>query len=412
MAISARLSAVESEVSRSDSDSDKYGERATVLRISLLLTQATARTASVSDMRIAGSDLTVINEDLAAFAVNGSLLLQTDILVVEIDHNDLAALTKLEDFASSTGARMPVVAAVRDLSVSATRRLLRAGVIDILQIPFRAEDLAQAIDVARAQRTEIGVGRTTGRRADVIAVMGALGGVGASMIATQAAQMMTGSKQILLIDLDLQRGNVAFYMNLKPKLTLADLVDAGDRLDAEFLRVVAEKHQSGAWVVGAPNDLMLIDAITPDFIERLIEVAATQFDVVILDMFGLWLEWTAAALQKSDLIVLVTEMNVAGLHQGRRQLDVLEANGLRDRVNVVLNRMTSTFFGGYDTRKAEEFLRIPVSYALANDYPTVSEALDEGKQLRQIKIRGRLDRDLRRLVKGIAENLTAMRAAT
>lgn len=375
------------------------------LRVSLLLQRETATMLDIGSWLLPGIALTARTENLAQAARNPDTVRGADAVLVEIDHQDPAALRALDELSAATAGAMSIIAVVRDVSVEATRCLLRAGVVDVLPIPFTREDLLQALTATRQRAVDVQPVSGGRRRADVVAVMGALGGVGASMIATQAAQMMTANKQVLLIDLDLQRGNVAFYMNLKPKLTLADLLEAGDRLDAEFLKVVAEKHQSGAWVVGAPDQFMLLDAITPEFVERLIDVAATQFDVVILDMFGVWLEWTAAALQKADLIVLVTEMTVAGMHQARRQLDVFEANQLGDRVNVVLNRMPTTLFGGYDTRKAEEFLRIPISYALANDYPTVAEALDEGKPLRQIKIRGRLDRDIRRLVKGLTDRL-------
>lgn len=388
------------------------GDSVSPLRVSLLLRNDTAILLDAGTWLVPGAVITSRIDTLTSLTRGSAAARQSDLLVVEIDHEDTAALRALEDLPTTLGTRLPIIAAVRDVSVAVTRRLLKAGVVDVLLVPFTRDDLAQALAAAQFPRDGGVPVPASGRRGDVVAIMGALGGVGASMIATQAVQMMTGDKQVLLIDLDLQRGNVAFYMNLKPKLTLADLLDAGERLDAEFLRVVAEKHQSGAWVIGAPDQFLLLDTITPEFIERLVDVAASQFDLVVLDLFGVWLEWTAAALQKADLVMLVTEMTVAGLHQARRQLDVFEANNLGDRVNVVLNRMPTTFFGGYDTRKAEAFLRVPISHALANDYPTVAEALDEGKTLGQIKIRGRLDRDVRRLVKGLTDRLAEARVAS
>ena len=66
----------------------------------------------------------------------------------------------------------------------------------------------------------------------VSGLMTLLGGMGTSMVASQLAQIWAGERQVLLIDLDVQRGNAALYLNLKPRLSIADLVEAEDRLDA------------------------------------------------------------------------------------------------------------------------------------------------------------------------------------
>ena len=119
----------------------------------------------------------------------------------------------------------------------------------------------------------------------------------------------------------------------------------------------------------------------------------------------------ALAMQKADIIALVTQMSVSGVQQTRRQLDVLEANGLGERVRLVMNRMTAGLFGKYDTAEAASVLRFPVHYCLANDFPTVSAALDEGVSLKKIKLKARIEKELRQMTDAMAEDMAAANVA-
>jgi pilus assembly protein CpaE len=409
MALLARLGAI-TGISDGDSVSAPDVADGPALRVTLVLDPTTAGKVEMARLNALNAEIRVFDGGLAAFAANAPLIRRTDIVVVEINPDDAKALIALEQFASSTGSRMPVVAAVRDLTITATRRLLRSSIADVLPIPFSLEELGQAIESGRERITQARTGKGPTRMAHIVAFQGALGGIGTSMIATQAAQLWAKDRSVLLIDLDMQRGNAALYLNLKPRLTISDLIEAEDRLDGEFLRMVAERHQSGLSVVAAPADMNPLDTLTPDFIDRLMDQAAQAYDLVVLDMPGLWIDWTAAALQKADMIALVTQMTVSGVQQGRRQLDVLDANNLGDRVRLVMNRMTPGLFGKYEMSDAEAVLRHRVHFALANDFPTVSAALDEGRALSQIKLKARIEKEIRAMATTLSNEMTVMGA--
>ncbi|WP_439545830.1 AAA family ATPase [Sandarakinorhabdus sp.] len=380
------------------------------LRVTLVLEPATAGKLDMARLNVLNAEIRPFDGGLDAFAANAPLIRRTDMVVVEIDPENAKALAALEQFASGVGGRIPVVAAVHDLTISATRRLMRSAIADVLPIPFSLEELGQAIESGRERITQARTGDGPVRMAHIVAFQGALGGIGTSMIATQAAQLWAKDRSVLLIDMDLQRGNAALYLNLKPRLTISDLIEADDRLDGEFLKMVSERHQSGLSVVAAPADMNPLDSLTPDFIDRLMDQAAQQFDMVVLDMPGIWMDWTAAALQKADIIALVTQITVSGVQQARRQLDVFDANNLGERVRVVMNRMTPGLFGKYDLSDAESALRHRVHFALANDYPTVSAALDEGRSLSQIKMKARIEKEIRAMAAALTEEMTAMGA--
>jgi pilus assembly protein CpaE len=405
MALLARLGAF---AGKADAEAPQRDD--SELRVTMLLNPQTSARLDVARLNALNAEIRLHDGSFASFAANAPLIRRTDLLVVQIDPDNAADLAALESFAAGPGLRIPVVAAVEDLTIATTRRLLRSSIADVLPIPFSLEELGQAIDAGR-ERVARATGQGPARQASIIAVQSVLGGMGASMVAAQLAQMWAGEKQVLLIDLDVQRGNAALYLNLKPRLSVADLIEAEDRLDAEFLRMIVERHQSGLGVVAAPADMNPLDALTPEFIERLLDVAAQNYDLVVLDMPGIWIDWSAAAMQKADLVLLIAQLTVSGVQQCRRQLDVLEANNLGERVRVVMNRMTPGLFGKYDLSEAESVLRTKVHFALCNDYPTVSGALDEGKPVGQMKLKARIDKELRTMAATIADELAAVEAS-
>lgn len=381
------------------------------LRVTMALRPETAAQFDQSRLADLGAEFRLFDGGLEALAANGPLMRRTDLLVLEIDPASADDLAALEQFATTVGGRIPVVAAASDLTIAATRKLMRLSIADVLPIPFSREELGQALESGRVKRANLSTGGGLGRSGNVIALQGALGGVGTSMISTQLAQIWAGdNKRVLLIDMDLQRGTAALYMNLKPRLSISDLIEADDRLDGEFLKMVIERHTSGASVISTPSDMTPLDAITPEFMDRLLEIATQNFDLVLLDLPGIWMDWTATAIQKADILLLISQMTVPGVQQARRQIDVAEANGLGERVRVVMNRMVPGLFGKYDLGEAETALRSRVHFALANDYPTVSAALDEGRTLGQIKLKAKVEKDLRSIAARLSEELLQMGA--
>ncbi len=376
------------------------------LRVTIVLDAATAALLDASRLSLPDTEIRVHGGTLASFAANGPMLRWTDVLIAQINPDNPRELEEFERFVREHSGRMAVVAAVRDLSVAVTRRVLRSDAVDVLPIPFSPDELHQAIETGRDRLV---AARPEGRRAAgrVVAMVGALGGMGATALATQAGMIWAEKASVCLIDLDMQFGNAALYLNVKPPLGLAELIEAGDRLDVELLRSVADRHSSGLNVIACPSDIMPLDALSPEFVDKLLDLAAQAYDVVIVDLPGAWVSWSLSALQKSDAICLVTNISVPGIHQARRQLELLDANGLGDRLRIVVNRALHPMFGKLDVSETEAVLRRQVHFLIANDYKTFSAAIDEGRALSAIKVKSRIEKDLRQMV----GELTAMVSA-
>lgn len=338
---------------------------------------------------------------MAALSAANPALRRADAVIVEIDPARPVTFALFEAFAREEAGRLPVIAAVRDLTVTATRQVLRAGAVDVLPLPFTAEDLDAALTPARAAVRAAG----PAKRGKVVAFLGAIGGSGTTALATQAGIAWAATARVCLIDLDIQFGNAALYLDLRSRLGVADVVDAGARLDSELLRTIAQPHESGLSVIGSPPDLMPLDTLSPDIVEKTLTTAAEAFDIVLLDLPAAWTTWSMRAIELADLTVLVTSLTVPGIHQARRQAEIIDANGLGDRLRVVVNRVVHPMFGKIDLGETQALLGRRIDHAIANDYPTVSTAIDRGKALATVKAKTRVEKDLRAMVTGLAAAL-------
>jgi pilus assembly protein CpaE len=352
--------------------------------------------------------------DVAAIAENSPLLGEADALVVEVVPTDPAQMEAFDRLVHLAAGSVGVIAAVDGLTVANTRALLRAGALDVLPIPFTADELKQAVEPARRVVRQAPTRPSTPQRRQgrVVAFLGAIGGVGATSIATQLGILWAETSRVGIVDLDIQFGSAALFLDLKPSLTLANLMEESERLDSELLQSVAVKHKSGLEVVAAPTDMLPVDSLSGDLVDQILRTATQTYDVVLVDLPTVWTEWTVRVLQRADTIVLVSNLTVPGIYQARRQLEVLDANGLMHKLQMVANRVQYGMFRPtVDLKETEAVLGRRIDFTIANDYPAVSAANDEGRTLKEVRGKARIVKDLQALGDKLSEQLAALAGA-
>jgi pilus assembly protein CpaE len=247
--------------------------------------------------------------------------------------------------------------------------------------------------------------------AKVVTCIKSVGGVGATALLTQLAvrfaQHEAGHRrEACLIDLDVQFGDASFQLGLRPKLSLADLLEAGARLDGDLLRATSSEHSSGLNVIAAPDQVMPLEGIPNEHMLRIVEMAAREFGTIFVDLPTNWTNWSLSLIARSDLIVLVTELTVAGLNRARRQLNLLDSQDLgKLDVRVVVNRFEKSLARTISLSDASKALGREVSYTVASDAPVMRSAIDRGVPINEIKRKTALGRDLDVLDAGIAAAL-------
>lgn len=226
---------------------------------------------------------------------------------------------------------------------------LRSGVRDVVEHPVDRDDLQSAVERARAHSARFRETLSPEQRGEavshrVVTVFSTKGGCGKSVIASNLAIMLheaTG-EDVVLVDLDLQSGDLAIMMQLMPAWTIHDAATNLDRLDADALKGYLTEHRSGVKLLAAPTDPEQGEEVPAKAIHRILHILRDEFPYVVVDTSPSFTDEVLAALDESDMCVLVTSMDVPSIKNLKLSLETLLRLGIdRDRIKLVLNRADS-----------------------------------------------------------------------
>jgi pilus assembly protein CpaE len=165
------------------------------------------------------------------------------------------------------------------------------------------------------------------------------------------------------------------------------------------------RHASGLELLAAARHSVPFETMTPDLAEAILRCAAQDRSYVLVELPRLACRWTASVLAASDLVILVTQLTVPALRQARRELNALSATTAGE-VAVLVNRYERRWWRNrVRLREAEQALGRSVDFMVANDYRTVSEALNTGKPLTELRRGARVSRDIVQLAERLQDRL-------
>ncbi len=242
--------------------------------------------------------------------------------------------------------------------------------------------------------------------APMISVIKSIGGVGATNVATHLASLLSRGPALraktCIFDLDVQFGNVATYLGLQPELTLSDLLSAARARGwrPAVLHSIDLAGRPGH--LRPPTQIGPLEAIDPDQLLKVLSAARRNYGALIADMPSNWSNWTLSVVAQSSLVVLVINLSIASLRQGRRQLNLLLAEGIhQDRVEIVANRVEKRLFQSINLDDAARVLGLPIEYTIQNDYPLVNGANDRGLLVDQVNARSKVAKDYQQMAASI-----------
>jgi pilus assembly protein CpaE len=218
---------------------------------------------------------------------------------------------------------------------------LRAGADEIVILPAETAAVAAAIHKAMARvSAAAGARPADAPRSPLVAVLGPKGGTGKTTLATNlAADLATRGRETLLVDLDLQFGDVGVVLGVAPDRTIYDLASAGGSIDAERLRGYTGRSRDGVNVLLAPVRPDQADAVTAEHIADILDLARTTYDVVIVDTPPAFTPGTIAAVDQADLIVMLGSFDLPGLKNMKLGIETLQMMDVpASRILAVLNR--------------------------------------------------------------------------
>jgi pilus assembly protein CpaE len=311
-----------------------------------------------------------------------------DAVIVELDSDPEYALDLVESIGANGRATVMVYSKNADPELLV--RCIQAGAREFLAYPFSEEVMTEALVRATVRRPVVqSKDRAEGK---LLAVMGAKGGAGTTMLACNLAVALAQEtkQKTLLIDLDLPLGDAALNLGVVAEFSTIDALEAADRLDARFLSQLLVKHSSGVWLLAAPGRFVPYHA-EERAVERLIEVARQEFDHVVLDLGSRLDLMSSTAYREASTVYLVTQASIPELRNSNRLIAQFFA-GPRPKLEIVINRFESRALGVSEEHINKALTR-PAQWKIPNDYASVRKmqihatplVLEDSAITRQIK---------------------------
>jgi pilus assembly protein CpaE len=259
----------------------------------------------------------------------------------------------LIEAASKQRADRPVVVLFFGTPDGFLHRAFEMGADDLVTMPASPEDVEFALRKVMARRRGTIAGGTTN---PMICIVGPKGGTGKTLTACNlAVALAEKGKRSIVVDLDLQFGDVGIAMGLSPDRTIYDLARVGGSLDPDKAEDFLTSHPSGARVLLAPSRPDQAGTVTVEFLRELYAALRTRHDFVIVDTPpGFTPEVIASIDLASDLLV-VGMLDALSLKDTKLGLETLSLMGVSpDQIRLVLNRADTSV--GITRSEAEAIL--------------------------------------------------------
>ncbi len=320
--------------------------------------------------------------------------------LVLADADMLASLGSERSASLAAFGETEVIVLVDKADVSFVREFMKAGARDVWPRPIDEQAARKELEHAmekKAKRLENGGGK-------LVSFTDVKGGAGATTLAVNVAYHLSrrDDLKVLLVDMDIQFGDVATFLDIKPKASVIEALAQWRRLDSTLLDSLTLSPDNGLHVLASPQRPASIDAVEVDALKRVLDVALLTYDLVILDMPRIITDWTREAWRWSDHLFMVMQGSVAELRDARILSEYFTSAGIAsDRIHFVRNRCGSrhSVTGEDAIRKT---LGIKELHDVRSDYALSSKAQNSGRPLSEISPRAGMVRDVNHLADRIA----------
>ena len=283
----------------------------------------------------------------------------------------------------------PAVGAVLisdQLSTELLKSALRAGFRDVLTAPVDHDELTETIDRIADTLPGISLPAPTPRHDDVergrmITVFSTKGGAGKSVIATNIAVSLARqtTRPVVLVDADLQFGDVAVMLKLAPRHTIVDAVASLDKLDAGLLRSLLVQHESGLLVLSAPLEPAFADQIDAKQMIEITDMLREMAAYVVVDTPAHFNDISLGLIEESDDVLMVAGLDIPNIKNVRIGLQTLRLlNTPMHKIRLVLNRANSKV--KLDVAEVEKTLQVKAESRIPSDV-SVPQSVNKGEPI-------------------------------
>lgn len=354
---------------------------------------------------------------------------ELEFLAIALDAEDEGDLTIISEIIRAAKVHdIKVLLIAEDVSPASLHGLLRDGGDEFVPYPLPEGELAQAIDrvltaaepahVAPEMQNKL---KATGdHNGVVIPVQGMAGGTGASTLAVNLAWELAiidkdAPPRVCILDLDFQFGSVSTYLDLPRRESVFEMLQDTESMDSESFMHSLLSYEQKLQVLTAPTDLIPMDLISPVDIERVVEMARTNFDYVIIDMPKTFVEWSETVLNKAHVYFATLELDMRSAQNTLRIKRALQSEQLPfEKLRFVLNRAPkfTDLNGKSRIKRLAESLGISIEVQLPDGGRVVPQNADHGVPMAEGIAKNPLRKEIAKLAKSVHEVNTRDVAAT
>ena len=343
------------------------------------------------------------------------------------DESDLARISGIITTAKEKGVKIILIA--EEVSPIALHQLLKLGADDFVPYPLPENALHEAIerlqqapgpDAYMEQNAATPSFKPKGDRNGVILpVHGLAGGTGATTLAVNLAwELATISKdnapRVCLLDFDFQYGSVSTYLDLPRREAVYEmLADTASIDNVSFLQSLLTFNDK-LHVMTAPSEMLPLDIVNSEDINRVLDVARANFDFVVIDMPSTVVQWTEAVLHQADVYFATMELDMRSAQNTLRMIRALKGEELPfEKLRYVLNRAPkfTDLSGKSRVKRLAESLDISIELQLPDGSKQVTQSNDHGLPLAETAAKNPLRKEVAKLAKSIFELNSAAEAA-
>ena len=322
--------------------------------------------------------------------------------IIALSEHSQTALKFIERLAAECPATA-LISAAHNASPEMILQSLRAGAREFLRLPISGEELRTVMGrVATFASTQIEKPKSKGK---MVAVFSSKGGCGTSFVATNLAA--SAAARTVLVDLNLQAGDLPLFLGVDPKYSIADMVENRAQLDDSLISSFVTPYSSHLSLLAAPKQADSADEIEPEHIFTVLQRLRESYEYVVIDPQHTFDSITLAALDQSDEIVLVLTLDIPAIRSTQRALEIFDRLGYpRKKVRIVVNRWSKQI--DIDLREVEKFLGEPVIGFIPSDYQVAVTSINLGQPLVIAEPNSKIAQEIRGISQRLAVGVAAI----
>lgn len=323
------------------------------------------------------------------------------IVIVDISKKTDIAMEIINKISDKT---CKIIVTSSDYSTETIIKAMRAGAREFLPKPIIKENLITSLEKIKEQVSGV---NTEHKKCRVITTFSNKGGIGKTSLAVNLALELANitKEKVALVDLNLQLGDITTFLDIRPSFDISYVIQNLHKIDDTFLLSTLERYKdTSLYVLADPPYLEQAENITAEQISTLLDVLKESFSYIIVDTSAGFDVKTITALDNSDLILLVTIVNLPSIRNCQRCMDLFERLGYeKEKTKIIINRYMEN--DEVKIEDVEDALKQKVYYKIPNNYFTIMSAINKGIPAAEINAESNIAQSYRELAAMLSDSI-------